>query len=162
MVPHNLSLPYAPAHVDVHQIPMCRPLRPVYPRARRSARLADNSPFLLVRLQTKAGGFVRSTADGNVVSPAEAAAAASTGGTPSATAVDGFGNSWGDAAVGCSEGGGGGAVGGVGNGGAGGDAVGAAGVGGGVGASRGRGGSEDDLWILVQEVGAWVFRFVAV
>ena len=48
---------------------MYRPLRSVYPRSRRSPRLAGNIPFLIVRFQTKSGGFVRYTADGNIVPP---------------------------------------------------------------------------------------------
>lgn len=51
---------------------MYRPLRPVYPRSRRSPRLAGNIPFLIVRFQTKSGGFVRYTADGNIVPPTAA------------------------------------------------------------------------------------------
>lgn len=54
-----------------NQIPMFRqvPAR-AQPRSRRSPRLVDNGGwFLVVRLQTKAGSFVRSTADGDVISP---------------------------------------------------------------------------------------------
>lgn len=49
---------------------------PISLRARRSPRLADNGPFLLVRLQNKAGGFLRPTADGAVSAAAAAAARA--------------------------------------------------------------------------------------
>lgn len=48
---------------------MYRQLRSVYPRSRRSPRLAGNIPFLIVRFQTKTGGFVRYTADGSIVPP---------------------------------------------------------------------------------------------
>lgn len=51
---------------------MYRPLRSVYPRSRRSPRLAGNTPFLIVRFQTKSGGFVRYTADGSIVPPTTA------------------------------------------------------------------------------------------
>lgn len=147
---------------DINQIPMCRKVPAAHPRLRRFQRLADNSSFLIVRLQAKTGCFVRSTADGNVVSPA--AATSDSGLTASSTpsvaeaAVEGYDNSGGGAASGGSMGGGGGAAGlpGVGEGGGGGDAV------AGRSSKEGKGEKKDarrrnadDHWILMMhEVGS--------
>lgn len=156
------------------QIPMCRQLPLAHPRSRRSPRLVDNGSFLVVRLQAKTGAFVRSTANGNVLSPASAAtpggvsaavAASATATTPAddffasssttraATAVEGHGNpGGGGAAARCGGGGGGGAVGAAGGRGGGGVAGGGWG-GGGRGASGGRKEEReedaDDRWILM-------------
>ncbi|CAM9647051.1 unnamed protein product, partial [Ectocarpus sp. 12 AP-2014] len=76
------------------KIPMIRPVSArAQPRSRRSPRLVDNGGwFLVVRLQTKAGSFVRSTADGDVVSPGapnNASATTTTTTTTAAHAADG-------------------------------------------------------------------------
>ncbi|CAB1114723.1 unnamed protein product [Ectocarpus sp. CCAP 1310/34] len=76
------------------KIPMIRQVSArAQPRSRRSPRLVDNGGwFLVVRLQTQAGSFVRSTADGDVVSPGaldNASATTSTTTTAAAHAADG-------------------------------------------------------------------------
>eukprot|EP00752_Nemacystus_decipiens_P008498 g7591.t2 len=60
------------------KIPMLRQVSaPLQPRFRRLPRLVDSGGwFLVVRLQTKTGSFVRSTASGDVVSPHPGGAAA--------------------------------------------------------------------------------------
>lgn len=143
---------------------MCRQLPQAHPRSRRSPRLVDNGSFLVVRLQTKKGGFVRSTADGNVVSPAVAAAAvavAASAANAAATVVEGCGNPGGGSAFRCGAGGGGDAAGVVG--GQGGGGVAETGAAGGKGATGGLEGAEgdgaDDRWILMMhEVCAHVTR----
>ncbi|CAM9972397.1 unnamed protein product [Ectocarpus sp. 12 AP-2014] len=71
------------------KIPMIRQVSArAQPRSRRSPRLVDNGGwFLVVRLQTKAGSFVRSTADGDVVSPGALNNASATTTTTTTTAA---------------------------------------------------------------------------
>lgn len=123
----------------IFQVLMSRQLPPGNLRPRRSARLVDNGSFLVVRLQTKTGGFVRSTADGDVVTPtaapgrggiASSAAAAVPASQPDSTAaaagVRAEGSAYpggGSAATVCGGGGGGGAAGMVEGGGGGGEPV---------------------------------------
>lgn len=151
---------------------MRRPLAPTLPpRARRSNGLAvRGGSFLLVRLQAKTGGFVRSTADGNVSAAAAAARAASASPSssssscsPSAVAPalksgaesgrSSLGSLRKDTNPGGDSSGGGAAMGefsvGVGGGGVCGRHGGGAGGKGGVG---GGGGGSADHWILMQEV----------
>lgn len=92
-----LALPTPPTLARViswrspDQIPMIRQVSArAQPRSRRSPRLVDNGGwFLVVRLQTKAGSFVRSTAEGDVVSPGALNDALATTATTVAHAADG-------------------------------------------------------------------------